>query len=139
MGLRLMAEQASILVWWVIRLKPPNKGICKSDRLKINALACSITEGVNQSHKELQGMTSNILSNDNNNNERIDRLEALMERLINVNLSTQEQMGFLAGVLKDTRLNTDKRFSHLETDVSEINRKIDIILRHITGMNDQSS
>jgi predicted DNA-binding helix-hairpin-helix protein len=59
-------------------------------------------------------MTANILPNDNN--DRIDRLEALMERLINVNLATQSQIGFLAG-----------------TD-----RKIDIILRHITGMNGDS-
>jgi hypothetical protein len=84
-------------------------------------------------------MTSNILPNDSDSNDRINRLEDLMERLINVNLSTQEQMGFIAGVLKDTRQSTDKRFSHLETDVSEINRKVDIILRHITGINDQSS
>lgn len=85
-------------------------------------------------------MTANILPNDDN--DRIDRLEALMERLINVNLSTQEQVGFLAGTLKDTRQSIakmDDRLSHLEAGQNETNRKIDIILRHITGMNGEGS
>jgi hypothetical protein len=85
-------------------------------------------------------MTSSILPNDNN--DRIERLETLMERLVDVSLSTQNQMGFLAGTLVETRQNIakmDDRLSHLEAGQAEANRKIDIILRHITGMNDQSS
>lgn len=89
-------------------------------------------------------MTGNILPSDNN--DRIDRLEALMERLINVNLSNQEQIGFLAATLRDTRQNIGDRLAHLETELAEtnqkidsgqaeMNRKIDIILQHITGMN----
>lgn len=85
-------------------------------------------------------MTNSILPNDNN--ERIDRLEALMERLINVNLSGQEQVGFLAATLKDTR----QSIAHLEAGQAETNRKlaetdrkIDIILQHITGMGNQNN
>jgi hypothetical protein len=84
-------------------------------------------------------MTANILPNDNN--DRIERLETLMERLIDVSLSTQNQIGFLAGTLLETRQNIakmDDRLSHLETGQAETNRKIDIILRHITGMNGES-
>jgi hypothetical protein len=84
----------------------------------------------------MQGMTNSILPNDNNN-DRIDRLEGLMERLINVNLATQSQLGFLAGTMQDTRQN----IAHLEAGQAETNRKlaetdrkIDIILQHITGM-----
>jgi hypothetical protein len=73
-------------------------------------------------------MTNGILPSDNN--DRIDRLEGLMERLINVNLATQSQMGFLAGTMQDMRQN----IAHLEAGQAETNRKIDIILQHITGM-----
>jgi phage shock protein A len=85
-------------------------------------------------------MTGTILPNDNN--DRIDRLENLIERLINVNLATQSQIGFLAGTMQDLRQNV----AHLESGQAETNqklaetdRKIDIILHHITGMSNDSN
>jgi chromosome segregation ATPase len=68
--------------------------------------------------------------------ERVQRLEGLMERLININLSTQEQIGFLAATLRDARqeiTSIDQRLTHLEIGQSDLNRKLDIILQHITG------
>jgi hypothetical protein len=94
------------------------------------------SRGRESNPKEMQGMTNSILPNDNNN-DRIDRLETLMERLINVNLSNQEQIGFLAATLCDTRQSIGgmgDRMAHLETGQAETHRKIDIILQHITGM-----
>ncbi|MGB8701533.1 MAG: hypothetical protein WCD18_19125 [Thermosynechococcaceae cyanobacterium] len=90
-------------------------------------------------------MTASMLPSDN---DRIERLETLMERLININLSTQSQIGFLADTLKDTRerlARVDDRLAHLDTGfaetnqkLAETNRKIDIILKHITGIGGDS-
>jgi chromosome segregation ATPase len=79
--------------------------------------------------------------------ERVEHLEKLMERLININLSTQEQIGFLAATLRDTRQDVanidqrlthlDQRLTHLDAGQSDLNLKLDVILRHITGMDAQ--
>jgi hypothetical protein len=79
--------------------------------------------------------------------ERVERLEGLMERLINVSLSTQEQVGFLAAILRDTRKDVtgiSDRIQHLEqgqqtleAGQSELNRKLDLVLQRLTGFGGQ--
>jgi hypothetical protein len=74
--------------------------------------------------------------------EQINRLRDLVDKLINAQLTSQEQLGFLASVTRQTRQDVaglSGKIDHLEQTLSEQigeqDRKIDLILQHLTGLN----